>query len=88
VLLTTSEEIGFGEAERIVTDRPNEGWESLDQLGDMVPASARAALGVTSSWFRLSVRVDIGTQRFTMYSLLHRDAAGSVSTVIRSFADE
>jgi general secretion pathway protein K len=88
VLLTASEEMGFGEAERIVFDRPNEGWESLEQLGDMIPASALAALGVTSSWFRLSVRVDIGTQRFTMYSLLHRDAAGSVSTVIRSFADE
>jgi len=88
VLLAASEEMRFGEAERIIFDRPTEGWESLEQLGDMIPEDARAALGVTSNWFRLAVRVDIGTQRFTMYSLLHRDATGSVSTVLRSFADE
>ena len=88
VLLTTAENFGFREAERIALDRPNEGWESLEQLGDLIPAEARGGLGVTSDWFRLSVRVDIGTQRFTMYSLLHRDATGSVSTVIRSFTDE
>jgi general secretion pathway protein K len=88
VLLTASENLGFREAERIVMDRPNEGWESIEQLGDLIPADARALLGTSSQWFRLSVRVDIGTQRFTMYSLLHRDAAGSVSTVIRTFTDE
>jgi len=88
VLLTAAENMGFREAERIAADRPEAGWESLEQLGDMIPAEARGALGVASNWFRLAVRVDIGTQRFTMYSLLHRDAAGSVSTVIRSFADE
>jgi general secretion pathway protein K len=88
VLLTASEELGFREAERIVLDRPENGWDSLEQLGAIVPMDARGVLGTSSNWFRLSVRVDIGTQRFTMYSLLHRDAAGSVSTVIRSFADE
>ena len=88
VLLTAAENMGFREAERIAADRPEAGWESLEQLGDMIPAEARGALGVASNWFRLAVRVDIGTQRFTMYSLLHRDASGSVSTVIRSFTDE
>jgi general secretion pathway protein K len=88
VLLTAAENMGVREAERIATDRPEAGWESLEQLGDMIPAEARGALGVASNWFRLAVRVDIGTQRFTMYSLLHRDASGSVSTVIRSFTDE
>jgi general secretion pathway protein K len=88
VLLTASEELGYREAERIMLDRPENGWESVEQLGDIVPMEARGVLGTSSNWFRLSVRVDIGTQRFTMYSLLHRDAAGSVSTVIRSFADE
>jgi general secretion pathway protein K len=88
VLLTTSEDFGYREAERIVLDRPDEGWESLEQLGDLIPQDARGALGVTSDWFRLSVRADIGTHRFTMYSLLHRAQGGSVSTVLRSFADE
>ncbi len=88
VLLSAAEGLGFREAERIVGDRPNDGWDSLEQLGDLIPVEARGALGISSNWFRLAVRVDIGTQRFTMYSLLHRDAAGSVATVIRSFADE
>lgn len=88
VLMTAAEELGYREAERIMMDRPEGGWENLEDLGDLVPEEARGALGVTSNWFRLAVRVDIGTQRFTMYSLINRDAAGSASTVIRSFADE
>jgi general secretion pathway protein K len=88
VLLTASDELGPREAEWIVIDRPQDGWESLEQLGQMIPQSARAQLGVSSDWFRLSVRVDVGTQRFTMYSLLHRGAGGTVTTVIRSFVDE
>ena len=88
VLLSTSEEFGFTEAERIFLDQPEGGWESLEQLGEMIPEEARGLLGTTSEWFRLSVRVDVGTQRFTMYSLLHRNATGSVNSVIRTFADE
>lgn len=88
VLMTAAEDLGSREAERIVMDRPESGWESLEQLGDIVPEDARGVLATSSNWFRLAIRVDIGTQRFTMYSLLHRDAAGSVTTVIRSFADE
>jgi general secretion pathway protein K len=88
VLLSTSEEFGFTEAERIFLDQPEGGWESLEQLGDMIPEDARGLLGTTSEWFRLSVRVDVGTQRFTMYSLLHRNPTGSVNSVIRTFADE
>lgn len=88
VLLALSEEMGYRVAEQIILDRPEEGWESIEQLGDLVPLDARGQLGVTSDWFRLAVRVDVGTQRFTMYSLLHRGGAGSLNTVIRSFADE
>jgi hypothetical protein len=54
----------------------------------MIPEDARASLGVSSEWFRLSVRVDVGTQRFTMYSLLHRTSSGAVTPVLRNFADE
>ncbi|NGP54667.1 type II secretion system minor pseudopilin GspK [Thioalkalivibrio sp. XN8] len=88
VLMATSESFGFTEAERIFLDQPEDGWQDLEQLGEMIPEDARAALDVASQWFRLSVRVDVGTQRFTMYSLLHRNPGGSVTTVLRSFADE
>ncbi|HKK03493.1 MAG TPA: type II secretion system minor pseudopilin GspK [Gammaproteobacteria bacterium] len=88
VLLTTSDEFDPQAAEQIFLDRPLEGWESLEQLGTMIPPGAGQQLGVTSAWFRLAVRVDVGTRRFTMYSLIHRDAGGNTSTVLRSFADE
>lgn len=88
VLLTTSEEFDAGAAEQIFLDRPVDGWESIEQLGTLIPPGAGPALGVRSEWFRLSVRVDVGTRRFTMYSLIHRDAGGNTSTVLRSFADE
>lgn len=88
VLLTTSEEFDAGAAEQIFLDRPVDGWESIEQLGTLIPPDAGPALGVRSEWFRLSVRVDVGTRRFTMYSLIHRDAGGNTSTVLRSFADE
>lgn len=88
VLLTTSAEFSPQAAEQIFLDRPLEGWESIDQLGTLVPPDAGQALGVTSAWFRLSIRVDVGTRRFTMYSLIHRDAGGNTSIVLRSFADE
>ena len=88
VLMSTSESFGFTEAERIFLDQPEDGWQEVEQLGEMIPEDARAWLGVSSEWFRLSVRVDVGTQRFTMYSLLHRNPGGAVTTVIRSFADE
>jgi len=87
-LLVAAETLGLGEADRIVQDRPEDGWDGLEQLGDLIPPEAAPALGVGSEWFQLAVRVDIGTQRFTMYSLLHREASGTVRTVIRRFADE
>lgn len=88
VLLTTSEEFDARAAEQIFLDRPEDGWESIEQLGTLIPPDAGPALGVRSEWFRLSVRVDVGTRRFTMYSLIHRDAGGNTTTVLRSFADE
>ena len=88
VLMSTSEAFRANDAERIYLDQPEDGWESIEQLGDMIPEDARALLGTQSDWFRLAVRVDVGTQRFTMYSLLNRNQAGGVSAVTRNFADE
>ncbi|MEJ2515830.1 MAG: type II secretion system minor pseudopilin GspK [Gammaproteobacteria bacterium] len=88
VLVTVSENLTLGDADVIVQDRPEEGWEGLDQLGDLIPSDASGALGVDTQWFQLATRIDIGTQRFTMYSLLNRDPGGSVNAVLRRFADE
>lgn len=89
VLVTASDQLGLTEADRVIQDRPQEeGWEDLGQLGTIIPATATALLTTATEWFELAVRVDIGSQRFTMYSLLHRDATGAVRPVFRRFADE
>ena len=45
-------------------------------------------LGESSSYFRATVWVTIGTTQFTLYSLLARGGAGSVRPVLRSFGAE
>jgi hypothetical protein len=39
----------------------------------------------TSSYFRLTTRVTLGTSEFTLYSLLLRSAGGKVTPLLRSF---
>jgi general secretion pathway protein K len=51
---------------------------------------ARPGLTESSSYFRLTSIISIGTTRFTLYSLLHRDAnrAGRVRVVMRSYSPD
>jgi general secretion pathway protein K len=48
---------------------------------------ARPGLAETSNYFRLTSIVSIGTTRFALYSLLHRDA-GRVRVVTRSYSPD
>lgn len=41
-----------------------------------------------TSYFRLYSWVSIGTTRFALYSLLHRDGSGQVRPVLRTFGTE
>ncbi len=45
-------------------------------------------LSETSSYFRATIWVTIGTTQFTLYSLLNRGGGGSVRPVLRSFGAE
>lgn len=48
---------------------------------------ARPGLDESSSYFRLTSVISIGTTRFALYSLLHRDAGG-VRVVLRSYSPD
>lgn len=49
---------------------------------------AAALLAETSTWFRVTTRVRIGTAEVTLYSLLQRNAAGQSRVVLRSLGTE
>ena len=85
VLLSLSEEVAPGDAEGVLANRPEEGYEDLSEAAEYLPEGVLAYLGVASRYFELRIRVDIGTQRFTMYSLLDRDPSGVVRPLRRSF---
>jgi general secretion pathway protein K len=51
-------------------------------------AKVESHLQETSSYFRLTSIVSIGTSEFALYSLLHREQGGQVRPILRSFAAE
>ncbi|MGI9245992.1 MAG: type II secretion system minor pseudopilin GspK [Steroidobacteraceae bacterium] len=57
-------------------------------LGQGAYEQVKDTLAESSSYFRATVWVTIGTTQFTLYSLLARGGAGSVRPVLRSFGAE
>ena len=51
----------------------------------IVDPDVMPTLALSSDYFRLTVRVTIGTYSLTMYSLLQRDSSGRVRPLIRTF---
>jgi general secretion pathway protein K len=54
-------------------------------LGPTVAASVANWYTDTSTYFRLTTRVTLGTTEFTLYSLLYRTAGGKVTPLLRTF---
>jgi general secretion pathway protein K len=54
-------------------------------LGPTVATSVVSWYTDTSSYFRLTTRVTLGTTEFTLYSLLFRTAGGKVTPLLRTF---
>jgi general secretion pathway protein K len=54
-------------------------------LGPKVAASVANWYTDTSTYFRLTTRVTLGTTEFTLYSLLYRTAGGKVTPLLRTF---
>jgi general secretion pathway protein K len=51
-------------------------------------ASLKNSLGITSSYFRGTIVVSIGTAELTLYSLFYRDPGGYSHVILRSFGSE
>ncbi|HET7649199.1 MAG TPA: type II secretion system minor pseudopilin GspK [Gammaproteobacteria bacterium] len=62
------------------TSEMNQLWPQLTN-NQRVPQNA----GVTSNYFRLTVRVTIGSTHLTMYSLLYRNSNGGTFAIRRTF---
>jgi len=78
--------------EDLAARRKDACFPTLEDLrGALGPAEydqVKDAIGETSSYFRATVWVTIGTTQFTLYSLLARGGAGTVRPVLRSFGAE
>jgi general secretion pathway protein K len=54
-------------------------------LGPTVAAQVATMYSDSSTYFRLTTRVTLGTTEFTLYSLLYRTAGGKVTPLLRTF---
>ena len=83
----------FGVNVKDLSDRRKDAcFPSLEDLrgalGDEAYNKVKNSLTESSSYFRASVWVTIGTTQFTLYSLLARGAGGTVRPQLRSFGSE
>ena len=88
VLQSLGPTISPNEAEALVQEAQEIGFEDLGAFTGIVPPEQLDRMAVASRFFRISVRVTLGTTLFTMYSLLERDEQGHVWTLTRHFATE
>jgi general secretion pathway protein K len=88
VLQAVAAGLGTNEAESILEEARQAGLQDLAALQDTVPQEALSELSVASGYFRVTVRVSLGTTMFTMYSLLERDTQGTIWTRFRTFGTE
>jgi len=76
----------------LVTRRKEACFPTLEDirgtLGQGAYDQVKQTLAESSSYFRATVWVTIGTTQFTLYSLLARGGAGSIQPVLRSFGAE
>jgi general secretion pathway protein K len=81
----------FGDAELLATNRRNGCLPTRADVEATLGGAWQALEGsVTenSDWFRAVTAVRIGTSEFTLYSLIERNAATSIRTVLRSTGTE
>jgi general secretion pathway protein K len=83
----------FGDADLLAANRKNGCFPTLADLQATVPQAEwqdtlSKRVSETSNWFRAVTAVRIGTSEFTLYSLLERNSAAGIRTVIRSTGNE
>ena len=85
VLLSLGDGIDIIQAESLAAEAAEEGFPDLQSFSSIVDPDVMPTLALSSDYFRLTVRVTIGTYSLTMYSLLQRDSSGRVRPLIRTF---
>lgn len=87
VLYAVVPDISPAEAEGLVENRPEDGFANMDEFSQLAPTANPADLSLNSQYFRLFVRVTIGTLQTNLYSLLAREPA-AVRPILRSYGSE
>jgi general secretion pathway protein K len=82
----------FGDAEALARNRTEGCFPTLEDLKATLGADQfqvlQDSVAETTNWFRLATTVSIGTSQLTLYSLLERNNAGGIRTVLRSIGTE
>lgn len=87
VLYAVVPEISVAEAQGLIENRPEDGFASIDEFTALAESADTLELSLNSQYFRLSVRVTIGTLQLNMYSLLTRESA-AVRPILRNYGSE
>jgi general secretion pathway protein K len=84
VSTTEDENISLGEAEALVEQRDDTGWESLNDISGLPDAIKNSSyVAVKTDCLELYVTVNIGSSVLSMYSLLDRSSSGDSDIVTR-----
>lgn len=84
VLAALSEDMGLFEAESLLEDRPEAGYEDLEAFQSVYGRDILVPVSLQSSHYRLTAAATIGSLGLTMYSHLHRPAETPTITLTRS----
>ncbi|MCH8959239.1 MAG: type II secretion system minor pseudopilin GspK, partial [Proteobacteria bacterium] len=87
VLRSLSDQISDTVAENLIGERGDQGFDGLAAFADLVEPEIMQSLELSSSFFRLTADVSIGSTRFTLYSLLERNN-GQLMPVMRTYNSE
>jgi general secretion pathway protein K len=81
VLAALSDELEPDDMERLLEDRPAEGYENVDEFLNMAKitlnAELKALLGVSSQYFLLRADAQVGDGHSILYSVIFRDDQGA-----------
>lgn len=87
VIYAAVPEISLADAEGLIESRPEDGFATMDEFTSQAENADPLELSLKSQYFKLSVRVTIGTLQLNMYSLLARESS-AVRPVLRSYGSE
>ena len=87
VLFAIVPELSASDAEGLIENRPDDGFANMEEFLSLAETADPLELSLRSDYFRVFVRVSVGTHQQSMYSLLARDVE-SVRVVLRNFGSE